>query len=1590
MINQPASADDILDRFLPPVAAWFRQRYGEPTPPQSLGWPAIAAGEHTLILSPTGSGKTMAAFLWGLNQVAANLLANPDLEGVQLLYVSPLKALNNDIARNLREPLHGIREMAREMGWALPAIRTAVRTGDTSAADRRKLVTEPPQILITTPESLYLLLTSPRARDILRTVHAVIVDEIHTLCGNKRGVHLALSLERLGQLTESPFQRIGLSATQRPLDEVARFLVGQEWSETEEGVEQLVSRPVTIVDAGALKALDLQVVTVVPDLRRPLGGSIWPSLIPDVLTRIRQHRTTLVFTNNRRGAERAADRLNEQYALEEEEVVPPGAPNALLEKGTPRGEGMFGTGRSEGPFRAHHGSVSREVRQQLEKDLKEGKLPALIATASLELGIDIGAVDQVLQLQSPRSVSRGLQRVGRSGHLVGQTSVGRIYATYREDLLDAGAVAHGMLTGDIEPTFTPTRCLDVLAQQVVAMVAVENWSVEELYRVVCQAYGYQGLTREAFETVLKMLSGGYPPEQFVELRPRLVWDRVNQMLYSLPGARLLAIRNGGTITDRGQFRVYLPDGKTLLGTLDEEFVFETQVGDVFTLGTGVWRVTNIDEDRVTVIDSSGSMPRMPFWRGDAPRRDYYMGQRLGEFRRELALRVAELGAVPDTPEGEWPAETRPLVNWLRAEYAMDESSARNAILYVAQQQAVLGAISSDDTVIVEVFNDALGDQRMAIHSCFGSRVNSAWALALAHALRDDYGLQVETQVNDDGILFRLLEGDREPPTDLIRKLGPDEARERLLLELPNSAVFGAHFRVNASRALLLPSVRGASSRTPFWLQRLRARDLLRAARGYDDFPIVAETYRDCLRDVLDLESLMDVLAKIQRGELRVVVAETLIPSPLAGGLLFEFAAVNVYEGDTPKELRQMQALAVNRELLSQLLDEGLLPDLLRPEAIQLVQHELQHLADGYRARSADELDAVLRDLGDMTSDEAAARSLGDGRAWLLQLAAQARALQVPVPAGVTGATSEAEPRWIAAEQYALYRDAWGLVEQPAWLPAELTNNRRDYREAQEIILRRLFRTHGPLTRDAILARYAFNSEWLDACLGHMAAEGRVVTGYLSPGAAQQEWCDRQVLERIHRRTLAMLRKEVQPVSLPAFADFMLRWQALHPAHRHHGDDALLHAIDRLRGTVLSAEVWERDALRLRLDVDAVRELDDLVSSGKIICLGRGADARHLNLRLVERGMAGVYVADVLDESTLSEEAQKVLRFIRAEGDSDARDLASALGLSRQRAEQALVELALAGLVTTDCYADIRAIVTNAGRFCAHEASLRSSLAADLATWRAQRPSTTGHAPPDRRPTARGWLADYQRQAPGARNGRDGEREPMAGILEGRWGRTDRYAIRGPERSADAIAEHQVRQLLWRYGVLTYDLLTHEEGLLPWSELQRQLQMLELRGQVRRGYFVAGLRGVQYALPEAVHSLRDWGRPDAPGRGQLTLVNATDPAYLYGALEAEQAEALRCARLPSNYVVLQDGVPILAYEHGGQRWRSLAQCPQESVVGAVRLCREHLTEPGGLCFRPRRVLVTLWNEAPAVGGPAEPMLLGLGFRPEGSAMIWDGL
>ena len=1553
-----------LDAFLPAVQEWFRERFGPPTAPQSMGWPAIQRGEHTLILSPTGSGKTLAAFLWGIDELyrevarAATEGEEPE-EGVRLLYISPLKALNNDVERNLRAPLAGIRGVAKEQGTALPHLDVLVRTGDTPQSVRRRMVKHPPHILITTPESLYLILTSPVARDMFRSVRTIIVDEIHTLVGNKRGAHLAISLERVVELTGQPVQRIGLSATQRPLEEVARFLGGFQAQPGRDG--DFVARPVTVVDAGMVKPMDLRVTTAVEDFSELPGGSIWPAIIPRVMDLIEAHHTTLIFANSRRQAERAADRLNDLWLSRQ--AGGDGGPGALTQDGIAKAQGFQGTGTVGGPFRAHHGSVSREARLQLEQALKDGRLPALVGTSSLELGIDIGSVDLVVQLQSPRGIARGLQRVGRSGHLVGQTSVGRFFPTHREDLLEMAATTRAMAEGDVEPSFAPQNSLDVLAQQIVAMVSVQDWDVQALLQLVRRAYPYRQLTHDLYRSVLDMLSGRYPSTAFRELRPRIAWDRVHNRLTALPGSRLLAIRNGGTIPDRGSFAAYLPDRKTRLGELDEEFVFETRPGDVFTLGASTWRVQDITEDRIIVSPAPGHLPRMPFWKGDAPRRDYHLGQIYGRFRRELAGRIA--------------AGDENILDWLQDQHHLDVHSARNAVTYVQRQIDVLGAISSDRTIIAELFTDPLGDLRLVIHSCFGARVNSPWALALAQAFRERMGTQPEVMVSDDGILFRFLETEEDPPLELLHEMGPVEARERLLAELPNSAVFGAQFRMNAARALLLPAAKGTQKRTPFWLQRLRAKDLLSVAKGFEDFPIILETYRDCLRDVLDLAHLEEVLHRIHRGEIELITAETIAPSPVAAGLLYDFISQYMYEWDQPKAERQMGALMMGRELLSQLLDEASLPELLRPEAVRDVDDRLQYRADGTRARTPEELATVFLALGDLSLEETAERSDGEGAAWVEALARAGRLAALGFATG---------RRYVLSEQAAPYRAAFGLSEHP------VATEGQD--EARRTILRRVLSTHGPLTQAWLLARYPWEADWLEAALAALVENGEVVAGQITPaaepeasGAADLEYCDRRNLERIHRQTLALLRKEVEPVPVYAYADFMARWQHLHADQRLSGPGALAQLLQQLRGVPAPGPVWERDLLPLRLDPFDAQELQGLCQRGDLVWVGSGGkNPRRARIRFLFRGEGHLFLPPQPEDPDLSAEASAVLAFLQSEGACFFADLEAGSELDRKPLTAALTELVMAGLVTNDSLQALRGLLAWSPEEDPATRKPLSSLEAELSAWRRTRtPAPTVGQRPSRARLRRAQQTVSQRLEPPGPP-RD---------WPGRWSLVHRIGVWGKDVAYAERIARQARQLLQCYGIVTRESLRSweaglEERELDWGALYRQFQLMEMRGEVRRGYFVQGLPGVQFALPEAVERLRDWMHlrvPDdgAEGHGSLVLLNACDPANLFGpalpGIEAGEIDPARFSRIPSNYVVLLQGRPVLLLETGGERLTSLPGLPPRTLKRALQLALDHTGPALG------RLAIAEWNGAPVLDSAVAPLLEEIGFRRE--ALVYIG-
>src|SRR5215211_7074733 len=1058
IVPRYAGGVDPLSVFSEPTRAWFSGAFDAPTPAQALGWPAIATGEHTLIQAPTGSGKTLAAFLYGIDRLSAAPGA-----GLRLLYVSPLKALNYDVERNLRGPLSGLAS----------DLRVAVRTGDTPAKERAAMLRTPPDILITTPESLFLLLTS-RARELLRTVETVILDEVHAVAGTKRGAHLALSVERLDRLPARPIQRIALSATQRPLDEIGRFVSG--------------GRPIRLVDAGTAKELDLEVVVPTEDMRAPgatiapyqpehtdtsgLGagtdpshGSIWPSIYPEVLRLVQEHRSTIVFVNNRRLAERFALRLNE---LAETDLA-----------------------------RAHHGSLAREQRVEIEELLKRGQIPCLVATSSLELGIDMGAVDLVVQIESPKSVARGLQRIGRAGHELGAVSKGRIFPKFRADLLESAVVARRMLDGAIEETKIPRNPLDVLAQQIVAICADEEIAVDELHSLVRGAYPFADLSRVQLENVLDMLDGRYPSDEFVELRARVIWDRTGGVVRGRQGARRLAVTNAGTIPDRGLFGVYLVEGGGRVGELDEEMVYEARAGQTFLLGASTWRIEEITRDRVLVSPAPGVPGAVPFWKGEGVGRPYELGEAIGVTSRELVALSDEQALAK-----------------LRDEHSLDDRAAQNLIAFLGEQQAATGAVPSDRTIVVERFRDEIGDWRLCILTPFGGRVHAPWALALGARLRESLGLEAQAIWSDDGIAIHLPDVDAPPPIDDVL-LEPEQVEELVMQELGDTALFGARFRENAGRSLLIPR-RRPGERTPLWQQRLKAQSLLQVARRYPAFPVVLETYRECLQDVFDLPSLKKLLRGLRTRQIDLVDVETASASPYAASLLFDYVANYMYEDDTPAAERRAQALSLDRDLLRELLGQEELRDLIDPGALEEVERQLRG-----DPRTLDELHDLLRRRGDLREDEydedLAALLLAEQRAVLVRVAG--------------------EERLVAAEDAGRYRDALGAMP-PGGLPEAFLEAEE---EPLHSLLRRFARTRGPFTTAEANERFGLDVEPI---LRELERADQLVRGELRPGGSEREWCEPEVLRRLRRASLAALRREVEPAEHAAFGRFLPSWQGV--------------------------------------------------------------------------------------------------------------------------------------------------------------------------------------------------------------------------------------------------------------------------------------------------------------------------------------------------------------------------------------------------------------------------------------------------------------
>ena len=1504
--------DDVLDVFSAPTRTWFRAAFAAPTPAQEGAWRAVAAGRNALVVAPTGSGKTLSAFLWSLDKLAREEPPADKKSRCRVLYVSPLKALAVDVERNLRAPLTGIRHTAERLGDPVPDLTVGVRSGDTPAADRRRMATAPPDILITTPESLFLMLTS-QARETLRGVESVIVDEVHAVAGTKRGAHLALSLERLDELLERPAQRIGLSATVRPIDEVARFLGGP--------------RPVEVVAPTSTKEWDLKVVVPVEDMTE-LGavaeepgegsaaaadrrGSIWPHVEERVVDLVQQHRSTIVFANSRRLAERLTARLNE-IATERAEM-------ALEQDPRPPAEIMAQSGASRGAdtviARAHHGSVSKEQRALIEDDLKRGRLPCVVATSSLELGIDMGAVDLVVQIESPPSVASALQRVGRAGHQVGEVSRGVLLPKHRSDLVHTAVSVERMRAGAIESLRVPANPLDVLAQQTVAATAVDDWDADELYTLVRRAAPFATLPRSAFDATLDLLSGRYPSDEFAELRPRIVWDRVTGTLSGRPGAQRLAVTSGGTIPDRGLFGVFLVGEKaSRVGELDEEMVYESRVGDVFALGATSWRIEDITHDRVLVSPAPGQPGRLPFWKGDQLGRPAELGGAIGAFTRELSA----------LPADEAVARCR--------EAGLDEWAADNLVAFLSEQRESTNALPTDRTVLVERFRDELGDWRLVVHSPYGAQVHAPWALAIGTRLRERYGIDAQALSGDDGIVLRIPETDQEPPGADVIVFEPDEIEDIVTTEVGGSALFASRFRECAARALLLPR-RDPGRRSPLWQQRQRSAQLLEVASKYPSFPIVLEAVRECLQDVYDVPALTGLMRDLAARRIRTVEVATTQPSPFARSLLFGYVAAFMYEGDNPIAERRAAALSLDQGLLAELLGRAELRELLDPDSLAELERELQRLTDERKARDAEGVADLLRLLGPLTTAEVAERATQDPAGWLEMLRDARRVVQVRMGG---------EERWAAVEDVGRLRDGLG-VPVPPGTPEVFTEPVED---PLADLVGRYARTHGPFTVTDVAGRLGLGVAVVTQTLNRLASRGRVLEGEFRPAGSGAEWCDADVLRRLRRRSLAALRKEVEPVEPSTLGRFLPVWQNVIGASgssrssrgQLRGIDGVLTVVDQLAGCAVPASALEPLVLGSRVVDYHPSMLDELTATGEVLWAGHGslpgtdgwvslhlADSAHLTLPDPEE-----LVAD-LESTPLHEAIQLALT---GGGAYFFRQLSNSVGTVMGEAvddrvlEAALWDLVWSGRLSNDTLAPVRALVS--GGRTAH---------------RTRRP------PPRTRTSSRPRRPDLP-----SRTGPP--------TTAGRWSLL-------PEIEADATrrAHAAAEGLLERHGVVTRGAVMSERVPGGFAGVYKVLSAFEESGRCRRGYFVGSLGAAQFGVPGAVDRLRSFSRElsgaesgaDDPGgdtKHTAIALAATDPANPYGAAlpwpdraappGAEGADGddgaaavtpgsgHRPGRKAGAMVVLVDGELAVYVERGGKTLLTFTEDPEllGSGLGAL--------------------------------------------------------
>ena len=1464
--------------FHPVIQSWFRDQFESVSPPQQKGWPAIAKGKHSLILAPTGSGKTLAAFLWSIDQLLRQSLKDRQFDknpqGIHTLYISPLKALNNDIQRNLNKPLNEISQSLRQSGIVSPDIRTLVRTGDTPQHVRQSMLKKPPHILITTPESLYLILNSDRGRTLFSKLQYVILDEIHSITTNKRGVHLSLSLERLMSLCNTEPVRIGLSATQKPLERIASFLGGRVY-----GDGAFKPRLVSIIDCGQKKKMDLQVISPIPDFSDLPDYSVWPAVITKLYDYILKHRTTLVFLNMRAQSEKIARQLNEKH---QEKNNDPSAIIAL----------------------AHHGSMSREMRYEVEDKLKNGKIPAVIATSSLELGIDIGSIDLVIQLESPKSISAALQRVGRSGHLLKASSKGRIIPLYQADLDDAVGITQAMISGDIEEVLIPENCLDVLAQQIVAEVASQSWPRIELYHLFKQSYCYRSLTLDVFNNVLQMLTGRYADSKLPALQPVINWDKVNDQLIALPGSRLKANLNGGTIPDRGYYTVYLAETNVRLGEMEEEFVFESKPGDIFFLGNNEWFLEKIAQDRIIVRSASSVKPRPPFWKGDLGYMSFETAEKVGNFRETILNDIINNKSIEK----------------MASEYSLDQAIAQNLIKFFDNQKAITGQIPTARTIVIEWFYDAADELNIVFHTPYGGRVNAPWAISVAGYLDKKLSTNIQYSFDDDGFIMRIRANTEFPDIPKILNLTSDQIEQLLTDRIYSAPVFSIQFRYNAARALLLTRSR-PGKRIPLWLQRLRANDLLQAVKKYPDFPILAETYRSCLQDIFDVKALVTIIDRIHEGKIQTKIVQTPRPSPMVSGLIFDFVSNQVYEQD--RTLAPGEIANVSSDLLSQVLAKEDIPQILTQDIIDESRLHWQHFSHETKAKDKEELFLIIKKLGPISEKNLEKRSHKEVNTWIESLKQEKRI---------------------------------SLVESPS-IGFVVTEDLTDFKhlknkESLTTIIRRYLENEGPLTAEAVAQKFLLSNAETEIILSRLFEKKELIKGKLIRNSADTFWCNRNNFAQLYRRAIGIRRNQITGVKRPAYLRFLLNW---------HGITKTKTSVDSIislyRGYAMPPYFFEREILPNRMrssgdinDSSYSIALEESINRGDLIIQSFKATSESRNLlKFFPRGSGNIFEKVNQEETyleTMNAETKMVYNFLKENGASHFQDIIDGTNLTVGKIKDVLQVMTRLGHITTDNYNSFLSLIT-----------------------------------PTEKPS-------FQSLGRSSRHSIRKNVQNQLLLKSGRWFLTTSFTVLGKRISSAEQLEHQARLLLNRYGILVKEFYRLETGLKPWYQIFQVLKRMEWQGEIRRGYFVEGLSGVQYALPEAVELLSSL--PEKEISSNAYTISTSDPLLPFGAniewsLKNDREEKIDVRKTPGNHLIFINEEPVLYSENVATRLWTIKSLGKRDMEKIANVLKDFLKFPEAI--RPRKkIKIELINGENAVNSSFADIFYKVGYEKEGTSIV----